>query len=229
MALLDQPSAVKSTLLGALSPEERARAHRFHAPRDRDRYVVAHGAMRDILGCYLGLAPADVRLDAAPNGKPVLAPELRRYHLEFNLSHSHELALIAVGSGRRVGIDVERIRSEVRGETIAEHFFSPPETALLRALPPDARLAAFFAGWTRKEAYSKARGEGLRKPFDQFAVVIAPDQPATLLYDGSDPRAPAHWSLRSLDVGSAYAAAVAVEGHDWRLRRWLWSTPVCPR
>lgn len=228
-APLDLPSSAMSELLGALSPEESARARRFHALRDRERYIVAHGALRDILGRYISLAPVDVRLCAAPGGKPALAPVAPGQHLAFNLSHSYELALIAVGSGRQLGVDVERIRAEAPGEAIAERFFASAETAMLRALPPEARLAAFFAGWTRKEAYSKARGDGLRKPLDQFAVIIAPEQPAALLYDASDPYATSRWSLRTLDVGRAYAAAVAVEGHGWRLRRWLWSTPAVPQ
>jgi len=226
---LDLPSSATSELLGALSPEERARASRFHALRDRERYIIAHGALRDILSRYMNLAPAHVRLCVAPSGKPALAPAASGQRLEFNLSHSHELALIAVGSGRQLGVDVECIRPEAPGETIVERFFAPAEATALRALPSEARLAAFFAGWTRKEAYSKARGEGLRKPLNQFAVIIAPEQPAALLYDTSDPSATSRWSLRALDVGRGYAAAVAVEGHGWRLRRWLWSMPASLR
>ncbi|HEU5348398.1 MAG TPA: 4'-phosphopantetheinyl transferase superfamily protein [Ktedonobacterales bacterium] len=187
---------------------------------------MAHGVLRKILGRYMNLAPAEVRISALPDGKPALAPELRGDHLEFNLSHSHELALIAVGKGRQLGIDVEHIRAELNGEEIAERFFSPLEAALLRSLPQGVRLAAFFAVWTRKEAYIKARGNGLRKPLDQFAVAIAPGQPAALLYDESDPDALSRWSLRSLDVGLDYAASVAVEGQDWGLRRWLWQEPI---
>ena len=226
---LDLPSSATSELLEALSPEERARASRFRALRDRERYIIAHGALRDILGRYLSLAPADVRLCVAPSGKPALAPAAPGQHLEFNLSHSHELALIAVGSGRQLGVDVERIRPEAPGEAIVERFFAPAEAAVLRTLPSEARLAAFFAGWTRKEAYSKARGDGLRKPLNQFAVIIAPEQPAALLYDASDLTAASRWSLRTLDVGRTYAAAVAIEGHGWRLRRWLWSKPAFPQ
>lgn len=225
---LEQPASAMPELLVTLSPDESERARRFHALRDRERYIVAHGALRDILGRYVSLAPADVRLCVSPSGKPMLVQESQGHQLDFNLSHSHELALVAIGSGRRVGVDVERIRSEAAGEAVAERFFSSSEATLLRMLPPNARLVAFFAGWTRKEAYSKARGDGLRKPLDQFAVVIAPEQPAALLYDASDPSAASHWSLRALDVGPAYVAAVAVEGRDWRLCRWLWSVPAFP-
>jgi 4'-phosphopantetheinyl transferase len=226
---LDQSSSALANLLVTLSPEEQARARRFHSLRDCDRYVIAHFALRDILGRYSRLAPSDVRLDVMPNGKPVLASASRDHHLEFNMSHSYDLALIAVGRGRQLGVDVERICSQMSEEAIAEQFFSPQEAASLRSLPPDARLAAFFAGWTRKEAYSKARGDGLWKPLGQFAVVMTPGQPAALVYDQSDPQAASRWSLRPLDVGPAYAAAVAVEGRQWRLRQWLWQTPTYPQ
>lgn len=226
VASLNQPAPAMSEFVRSLSPDERERMRRFHALRERERYAIAHGVVRDILGRYLRLAPVDVRFCVTPNGKPVLAPALRSHHLEFNLSHSHELALIAVGRGRQLGVDVERIRAEAPGEAIAERFFSPSEVALLRALPPDVRMAVFFAGWTRKEAYSKARGDGLLRPLDQFAVVLAPDQPATLLYDTADPQAASRWSLRALDVGPAYAASLAVEGRDWRLRCWQWPPPT---
>jgi 4'-phosphopantetheinyl transferase len=227
-ASLNQPSLVVSRMLWELSQGERARAGHFHALKDRNRYVVAHSVLREILGRYLNLAPAEVRLCALHDGKPALAPELRGDQLEFNLSHSHEVALIAVGKGRRIGIDVEYIRAELLGEEIAERFFSPLEAALLRSLPQGVRLAAFFTGWTRKEAYIKARGVGLRKPLDQFAVVIAPGQPAALLHDEADPHAALRWSLRSLDVGQEYAASVAVEGQDWCMCGWLWQEPIHP-
>jgi 4'-phosphopantetheinyl transferase len=229
LVALDQPALAMSAWLATLSPEERERARRFYALRDRDRYVTAHFALRDILGRYMQLAPADVRLDVTPNGKPVLASALRGHQLEFNLSHSHDLALVAVGTGRQLGVDVEYMRSGVNEEAIAERFFSPAEAASLRSLPPEARLAAFLAGWTQKEAYSKARGEGLRRPLDQFAVVIVPGQPAALLYDQSDPQAASRWSLRALDVGPAYTAAVAAEGQQWHLRQCLWLPPAYPR
>lgn len=225
-ASLNQPPLMVSRMLWDLSQDERARAGRFYSLRDRNRYIMAHGVLRGILGRYLNLAPAEVRICASPDGKPALAPELRGNHLEFNLSHSRELALIAVGKGRQLGIDVEYIRAELNGEEIAERYFSPLEAALLRSLPQDVRLTAFFAGWTRKEAYIKARGIGLLKPLDQFAVAIAPGQPAALLHDESDPDAISRWSLRSLDVEPEYAASVAVEGQDWDLRRWLWQAPI---
>jgi 4'-phosphopantetheinyl transferase len=93
----------------------------------------------------------------------------------------------------------------------------------LRILPRSRQTEAFFACWTLKEAYLKARGVGLRVPLNQFAVTLAPDQSAALLFDATDRQAASLWSLQSLDVGEDFAAALAVEGQGWRLRRWLWT------
>jgi len=222
-ALLEQPALSASQMLRVLSSHERARAARFHFPRDRHRYIIAHGFLRAILGQYLSIDPVDAPLRYLPSGKPVLAPECSDDQLQFNLSHSHELALCAVGRGRRLGIDVEYIRAEVAEGGIAERFFASREVAALRALPRSRQAEAFFACWTLKEAYLKARGAGLRIPLNQFEVVAVPGQSAALLLDETDPQAASRWSLHTLDIGEGYAAALAVEGQGWRLRRWLWT------
>ncbi len=222
-AFLDKPAPCVARMLRVLSSEERAWAERFHFPRDRHRYIIAHGILRAILGQYLNIDPADVLVRYLPSGKPVLAPEWSGDQLQFNFSHSHQVALCAVGRGRRVGIDVEYVRAEFAEEGIAERFFSPREVAALRALPRNCQAEAFFACWTRKEAYIKARGEGLRIPLNQFEVVVVPGQPAALLYDEADPQAVSRWSMRSLDLGPAYVAALTVEGHGWQLHPLLWT------
>jgi 4'-phosphopantetheinyl transferase len=222
-ARLEQSALSTSHLLRALSPEERSRAEGFYFSRDRHRYIMARAFLRAVLARYLRMDPVDVLLRYSPSGKPALAPERNGDRLQFNLSHSHELALCAVGRGRRLGVDVEWIRPELAGEGIAERFFAPCEVAALRNLPRSRQTEAFFICWTLKEAYLKARGVGLRAPLNQFAVTLAPDQPAALLFDATDRRAASRWSLQSLDVGEDFAAALAVEGQGWRLRRWLWT------
>ncbi|MHB1426768.1 MAG: 4'-phosphopantetheinyl transferase family protein, partial [Gemmataceae bacterium] len=103
------------------------------------------------------------------------------------------------------------------GEPLAERFFSPRETAVLRSLPPELRREAFFRCWTRKEAYIKAQGKGLSLPLDQFDVSLHPDEPAELLATQHDPQEAQRWSLRSLLPKEGFVATVAVEGHSWRL------------
>lgn len=222
-AFLDQPASFVSRMSRNLSAEERAQAERFRLPQDRNRYIIAHGILRALLAQYTNIAPADLPLHSLPHGKPVLAPAPSGNQIQFNLTHSHELALYAIGRGRQLGIDIEWTRTQPLADEIAASFFSPHEVAALCALPQSRRGEAFFACWTRKEAYIKARGEGLRKPLNQFTVVVASDQPAALLHDEADPQAVSRWSLQSLDVGPDYAASLAVEGNDWQLCCWRWT------
>jgi 4'-phosphopantetheinyl transferase len=121
-----------------------------------------------------------------------------------------------------VGIDLEYIRSDLAVEQIAERFFSRREIATLRALPIDLRTYAFFLCWTRKEAYIKARGEGLSLPLDQFDVSLIPGEPAALLNTQRDLYEVSRWSLQELTPAPGYAAALAVEGHGWHLACWQW-------
>lgn len=222
-ALLELPALSASHMLRVLSADERSRAERFYFPRDRRRYIIGRGFLRAVLAQYLRIDPADVLVRYLPSGKPVLALEQSGDRLQFNLSHSHELALCAVGRGHPLGIDVEWIRDELAVEGIAERLFAPSEAAALRNLPRSRQTEAFFAYWTLKEAYVKARGAGLQIPLNQFELALAPGQSAALLFDATDQQAASRWSLQSLDVGGAYAAALAAEGTGWTLQRWLWT------
>jgi 4'-phosphopantetheinyl transferase len=220
-AALDMGAAQRERLEQTLSADERERAGRFYFQKDRDQFIVARGVLRTLLGRYLGLPPVQLRFSYSSYGKPSLAPELQG--LSFNLSHSHGLALAAVTCDRELGVDVEYIRPEVVEEPIAERFFSTPEVAALRALPAALQPEGFFNCWTRKEAYIKARGEGLSVRLDQFQVSLTPGEPAALLSVQGDPAEAARWSLRELAPGAGYTGAVAVEGHEWLLRCWEWT------
>jgi 4'-phosphopantetheinyl transferase len=201
-----------------LADDERRRAERFHFDKDRRHFIAARGALRVLLGRYLGQRPEEVRFVYGNQGKPSLAREHKGNDLRFNLTHSHGLALLAATRGRDIGIDVERVREMERdGEPLAERFFSPREAAALRALPLEPRREAFFHCWTRKEAYIKANGKGLSLPLDQFDVSLRPGEAAALLATHQDPDEVNRWSMRSLLPGEGYVGAVAVEGHSWRL------------
>ena len=128
--------------------------------------------------------------------------------------------LYAVARGRRLGVDIERVRADAADERVAEQFFAPGEVAALGAFSESMRPLAFFNCWTRKEAYIKARGEGLSLRLDQFEVSLAPGEPAALLSTSGDPQESARWSLRALDTDPGYVAALAVEGSGWSLRCW---------
>lgn len=224
-ASLDRAAAQIRHLERTLAPDEWDKAARFYFEKDRERYVVTRGLLRAILGRYLGLDPAQLRFSYGPYGKPRLGGGSGAGALSFNLSHSHSLALFAISRGREIGIDVERVRPEFAGERIAEQFFSPREVAALRALPPESRVEAFFNCWTRKEAYVKARGQGLSLPLDRFDVSLAPGEAATLLHIDGDVRRATRWSLRALAPGPDYVAALAVEGRPRQLKCWDWPPP----
>ncbi|HEX8845597.1 MAG TPA: 4'-phosphopantetheinyl transferase superfamily protein [Pyrinomonadaceae bacterium] len=219
---LDQERAWVEAFRETLSLDELDRAARFHFARDSKHFVVARGALRNILGRYLAERPERLRFVTTRFGKPSLIGSAAGEDLRFNLSHSGELALYAVACERELGIDIERLREDFDGLGIAANYFSPREVMVLRSLPPAVQTQAFFNCWTRKEAYIKARGEGLSMPLDQFDVSFAPGESAMLIRNINDPQEASRWSLQELHPGVGYAAAIAVEGRDWRLSCWHW-------
>jgi len=215
---LNLPNPTVKFLESTLSADESRRAARFHFPAARDRYITAHGGLRDILARYLNCEPAQLRFSSNQYGKPAL----KDHQLEFNLSHSGEFALIAVTQGHKVGVDVERVRSDLEFERITKRFFSQNEISELMAVPPDQRQIAFFDCWTRKEAYIKAQGLGLSLPLESFDVSLTPNEPAMLRATRPDSGEASYWTLFSMEVDPCYAAAVAVEGKNLKFRLWDW-------
>jgi 4'-phosphopantetheinyl transferase len=221
---LDLPIASVKLLESALSADEAQRAARFHFPADRQRYIVAHGCLRDILARYLSGTPGQLNFSTNRYGKPAL----EEHDLEFNLSHSGDFALIAVTQGLKVGVDVERIRADMELERIASRYFSQGEFSELMTVQSDQRIVAFFNLWTRKEAYIKAQGLGLSLPLESFDVSLTPDEPAILRATRPDPGEAARWTLHSMQVDPGYAAAVAVEENNPEFRSWDWDTSYAP-
>ncbi len=200
-----------------LCDDEVLRADRFHFAKDRNHYIVARGLLRKLLAAYLGVGSAELEFIYTAKGKPFLK-ENRRGSINFNLAHSHERAIYAFSHGRELGVDLEFIREDLADEKIAERFFSPCEIETLRTVPAELRKQAFFDCWTRKEAYIKARGEGLSMPLDEFDVSLAPGEPAALLKNHKDPEEVSRWRIQSVPVVPGYVAALVVEGHDWQLK-----------
>ena len=197
---LDAEEGRLKELADLLSPEERDRAARFRFDRDRHRFIVCRGSLRELLAATLHLAPARVPFVYGSFGKPMIDGSDTR----FNVSHSHDMAMIAITRGREVGCDIERIDPSFSEEQIPERFFSPYEVATLRALPLGDQCDAFFRCWTRKEAYIKACGMGVSLELNSFDVTLAPDEPATLL------RGAEGWSLHAVDAPVGYAAALVL-------------------
>ena len=217
-ASLDVDSSVREGLVAVLSTAEQERAARFAFAGDWNRFSVARAILRRLLGGYLGKPPQDVVLETLAHGKPILALTAGIPNLHFNLSHSHEFALFAFCLEHEVGIDIEKIRPQVAFEGIESRYFSPKERAELETLPLDLRREGFFLCWTRKEAYVKARGEGLKVPLESFSISLTPGNPAVL--ESSDKE---RWTLHSLHPGTGFVGGLAVEGRGHRLQFWEWS------
>ncbi|HTT66613.1 MAG TPA: 4'-phosphopantetheinyl transferase superfamily protein [Gemmatimonadales bacterium] len=216
---LDLDRAAQDRLEAFLSAAEVARAHRFVHAADRRRYVCAHGLLRLVLSGYVGRGPREITFEEGPGGKPRLADQPGP---RFNLSHAEDLALVAVSRDREVGIDVERIREIGSLRALADACFSPAERAALAAIAGPLRLQAAFAGWTRKEAFLKALGEGLARPLDSFDVTLVPGEPARLLRVEDAPDAPGRYTLRAVQPAPGYVGAVAVEGRGTAIRARPW-------
>lgn len=222
-AALDETLSTIASFRGLLAVDELAKADRFYFQSDREHFIVAHGVLRSLLGFYLNSAPRRLSFRYSSHGKPALLLEPRPDAIRFNMSHSHGVAIYAFARNREVGIDLEFIRRGVHEDQIAERFFSPREIATLRMVPAALQRFAFFLCWTRKEAYIKARGEGLSLPLNQFDVSLAPGEPAALLGTRPDPLEAGRWSLVDLSYGlPGYAAALATEGTAPSLALWQW-------
>lgn len=217
---LDRPASEVQELRGVLSEDEIARAARFVFDRHRARFVVGRASLRRILGRYVGIDPKRLEFGYGSRGKPFLKKGSDGDRLRFNLSHSGELALLAVIRARRIGVDVERIREVKEHLRLAGRYFAAGEVAAIRALPPDVQHEAFFNCWTRKEAYIKALGTGLACPLDGFEVSLVPGTPAALLHVDDDPTAPSEWFMRALAPGRGFAGAVALKGRGFSVTCW---------
>ena len=226
---LDASPSQIASLRGVLSDDEVARADRFKFEEPRRRFVACRAALRQLVGGFLGREATEIEFTYGLHGKPQLAANDPDLPLEFSVSHSADLALIAVCCGRRVGVDLERHDAKVHIHKLATRFFSPRESAELASLPDTEQLAGFYRGWTSKEAYLKATGFGLSFSLSQFTVAMNPAEPARLIevadeHDRVDSaNEAARWSMTSLNVAEQFSAALLIEAaasenvliHQW--------------
>jgi 4'-phosphopantetheinyl transferase len=222
---LNQSSERTLLSLEVLSTDERARAARFHFDKDRNQFAQARAAQRFILSEYLNVRPQKLEFSYGAQGKPALANVDADSGLRFNLSRRDGLALLAVTRGREIGVDVELVRADMSLFEVAEISFSSLELTTLRSLPESLQAAGFYNCWTRKEAYVKARGEGLSFPLKQFDVSLTPGDPARLIQVRDNLDDVDRWTLQEIPVGDHYVAALIVEGANLKVtcRDWVWS------
>lgn len=197
--------------MASLPADERARAGRFRVAAARNRYLLAHSALRRLLAPKLNQTPGNISFQPGPNGKPELAGSIKQ-PLHFNLSHSGDLALVAISSVAPVGVDVEQIRPLANAVRLAGRFFKPSESAALSQCPASERQAAFFRVWTRKEALLKATGQGIAYGLGRFEVSCEPGG-GLLAVDGNATKAQ-HWTLHDWCPTEGYLAAAAIERPD---------------
>jgi len=193
--------------LAILSEDEQARARRFVFDVHQRRFVACRAALRARLAERLGCAAGILRFEYGPVGKPALAGGGT---LRFNVSHSDRYALLALGDRVEVGVDIERIRPLTDMNALADRVFSDGERAALAQVPEDRKADAFFAGWTRKEAYIKARGDGIGM-LAAIEVTLSPGDPPRLVRVADQLDEPERWSIQSLSPVSGFAAAVCLQ------------------
>jgi 4'-phosphopantetheinyl transferase len=221
-ATLDLTPAALAASSTTLCAAEIERANRFRLMRDRNRFVAGRGLLRVLLSRYLQIEPRQIEFVYGAQGKPSLGKAFLGSGLEFNLAHSHNLALLAVTNAGPVGVDVERIDPMADTRQLVARFFSARESAAFDRLPTDLKPAAFFNLWTRKEAWLKATGEGVGHLLDQVEVSFAPGAPARLLSLPGNARTAESWDLYDLSPAPGFAAALAIAVRNLRLCCWRW-------
>ena len=206
-AQLSSHSEADAPYRALLSPDELVRADRFLDRQHQVRYAVGRGILRVVLGKRLDVPPESIEFVYGEKGKPAL----RDRRLEFNASHSREIVMIALTRKQGIGVDVEHQRVDLDHMKLAERFFSKSERDDIRALPESQRQDAFYACWTRKEAYMKAVGDGFSIPLSGFRVSVSPREVASLLEVAGNAGEVDRWRLSDVPAPDGYYASIAVE------------------
>jgi len=204
---LDASASQQDACWRLLNRDEKALADRFRFPQLSSRWITARAGLKQVLSHYCSSSPEHLRFDHERYGKPVLA----ELNLHFNLSHSHDLALVVVTRAAPVGVDLEYQRPLPDWQDIAEFCFSPSEYRQLLMLSEAQRQTAFYCCWTRKEAVAKATGEGLSARLKSFDVSLVPGEPAAVISDIQPGPFAGPWQLEHLDVADGFVGAVALQ------------------
>lgn len=202
-----------------LAPDEQERAEKFVHLQDRQRFVAMRAALRSVLGRYLQIPANLLVFRYGDKGKPSLTEAQNRFDLRFNVSHSRGLGMLAVASGREVGVDVETRGEVADSMAIARRFFAPREQQDLSEVPEELRQQAFLRCWTRKEAYVKALGAGLSCSLRSFAVSVSPELSQDVLLQ---PACPGEYHVSDVALPNRCFAALATEGENLPHRCWTY-------
>jgi 4'-phosphopantetheinyl transferase len=211
LARMARTEGEMSQLTSLLNPAEQVRADQFKAEHPRHQFIFGRAVLRQILGACLNVAPSVVAFGYHPAGKPFLWQPVSEPQLHFNLSHSKDLILVAVSRGLEVGVDLEWIHGVEDCASLEPRIFSARERAELHALPQAHQRTACFNGWTRKEAWLKATGQGLVDHLGEIEVTIAPGREPQFLSLPGGPQTLPRWTLHALALPVDYAGALVVQ------------------
>jgi 4'-phosphopantetheinyl transferase len=190
-----------------LDAHDRDRAARFRFAPDRSRFVLGRALLRKSLGHFLGLPPESIELGYTDRGRPIYPPDPR---IQFSISHTQDLVAVALTENANIGIDLEAVSPHLDLIELAERIFSPDDLAVFNAHPAGEKLAAFYRAWTRKEAYLKARGEGIAEGLEQISVSMGPEEVLSLK-DSRNKAQEENWHLMSLPLPHGYAGTLACD------------------
>ena len=217
--LLDADAETMRWARRCLSLDETERADRLVSERRRQEFILAHAALRMVLSGYCGRKPHELLLQRTRAGKPVLqSADAGLDAIRFNLTHSHGRALIAVAKSRDVGIDLEKVRTEVDVVSLARRFLSHQEQAAIERLETARRHEQFLRLWVGREAALKAEGTGVTLPLNRERVEISADGKEARLVSDERRQHPTQFIIRFLPIEAGWMGAVAAAGDAWRFR-----------
>lgn len=211
-APLDIPEENVTALYDMLALGEQTRAKAFIDARGYRQYVISRGRMRQVLSLYTDVPAPDIHFTVVGDGKPALMDQ-GPLKIFFNNTHSGGLGLVAVTSGREVGIDMERVRDIERALQVSKRFFTPEEHARLEALPEDQRIRAFLSIWTRREAGTKARGASVWRGLGSWNGPSRMARRPGIQADDTT-----EFSTAMLDLGADCIGAVVAAGSGWTVK-----------
>lgn len=216
---LKDTKSIGSYFIENLSKEEQERAESFHFEKDRIQYVVSHYALRYLLAAYVGCDANILQFEHNSFGKPFV----KNSKVSFNLSHSGNIALIAITQGIEVGVDVEKVEREIDYLNLAKSFFSQSEYMSILSAVNSEQLASFYRCWTGKEAIVKAYGKGLSIPLDSFSIDLGCHRPYQVVELKAVMEKRISWRLRSVEMDHNFFASIAYEDYKTNLLIRDWS------
>jgi 4'-phosphopantetheinyl transferase len=201
-------------LLATLSPDEVDRANHFRFPKHRERFIIARGLLRQILGLYTGAQPTEIEFSYNAHGKPYLSRNLLNLH--FNTSHSEDMAVYSLSQRREIGIDIEKVEPNFK-INVAKRFFNSDEFTHLMSRPQNKQATEFYALWSRKESIIKALGQGLFTPMESFSVLQKSEYCSVNHHNEEY-----HFHLANFNAHPDYQAAFAVQAPIKNIYYWEW-------